>query len=119
MHKSKGGSASRLFYCHRLREHQHRQECLCHMDPAKFARLALRQDGVAQTLMSVLWQSPELQIESYDSAALIHFSTAGGSYSDKRRSNDAGSTSTIAIDRCCARTNPTSTARSRNDSSGA
>src|SRR4051794_36167804 len=76
--------------------------------------------NVAQTLLSVLVQPGKLQLNPrYVSATPIHFSTTGGSYSDKRRRSDAGSISTIAIERYCARMNPASTARSRNDSSGA
>src|SRR3989442_1502177 len=39
--------------------HQHRQECLCHTDPAVLARMLiiLARASVAQTLLSVLWQA--------------------------------------------------------------
>jgi len=38
--------------------HQHRQECLCHINPAEPARMLIpAKAGVAQTLLSVLSQA--------------------------------------------------------------
>src|SRR5207302_7469042 len=40
----------------RPKPRQHRQECLCHIDPARLVRLLLNgRASVAKTLLSVLW----------------------------------------------------------------
>src|SRR5258706_13715785 len=42
--------------------HKHRQECLCHMAAPLMQRFAIGAAGVAQTLLSVLWQDAALDI---------------------------------------------------------
>src|SRR3954453_22116246 len=57
----------------RAEPHQHRQECLCHTNPAVLEGMLMRDRArVAQTLLSVLWQGAGSVLDNtFRSAATV------------------------------------------------